>query len=175
MKRTTKIALCGLFSALGTVAFVIEGLFPPLFIPGAKLGVSNVFILLATIILGGGYGFCALIIKITLGSLFSGNISGILYSLPAGLISLSVEYLLLRFAKKISLPGVSVCGAVINSAVQNLVFCLITNTLSYLIYLPYLALIAVLSGLTVGFTVYLIIKVFRSYLDKGGEDNAKNI
>lgn len=159
MKKTTlKIALCGLFSALGTIAFVLEGLFPPLIIPGARLGISNVFILLATIILGGGYGLATLVIKVFLGSLFSGNLSAILYSLPAGLISLAIEYILLKFTTKLSVLSISVCGAVINVSLQNVVFCLVTKTSQYLIYLPYLALTGVISGLAVGFIVYLVVK-----------------
>lgn len=158
MKLTTKIALCGLFSALGCIAFIIEGLFPPLFIPGARLGISNVFILLATIILGGKYGFITLVIKVFLGSLFSGNLSAMLYSLPSGLIALIVEYILLKFTTNISVLAISVCGAVINVSLQNVVFCIVTKTSQYLVYLPYLALIGVVSGLAVGFTVYLIIK-----------------
>jgi hypothetical protein len=36
---------------------------------------------------------------------------------------------------------------------------LLTNTVEYLSYLPYLALVGVLGGVTVGLTVYLVIKI----------------
>jgi heptaprenyl diphosphate synthase len=153
-----KISLTGLFSALATIAFVIENLFPPLLMPGARIGVSNIFILLATVTLGATSGFITLTIKILLGSLFAGNVSSALYSLPAGLISLTLECLLLFKIKNVSLPAISVAGAVINTTVQNTVFCLITKVPEFFFYLPYLALVGVISGLTVGFTVYLIIK-----------------
>ncbi|MBQ3492686.1 MAG: Gx transporter family protein [Clostridia bacterium] len=153
-----KIATCALFSALATISFTLENLLPPIILPGARLGVANVFILLALISLGVSYGFIALIIKITLGSLFSGNISSIMYSLPAGIISLSLEVVLLKAVENLSVVSISVAGAVVNSTVQNLIFCLVTGAVEYLYYLPYLALIAVLAGLLVGFTVYLAIK-----------------
>ena len=54
--------------------------------------------------------------------------------------------------------SLSVSGAVLNTTIQNAVFCLIGKTAEYLCYLPYLSLIAILSGVVVGFTVYLIIK-----------------
>ena len=153
-----KFALCGILSALGVIAFVIESLFPPIFLPGARMGVSNIFILLAVIICGWQYGFAALIIKVLLGSLFSGNISAIMYSLPAGVLSLGAEILLLYFTKKISVVAISVFGAVVNTTVQNATFCLIIGIVEYFYYLPYLAAISILSGLIVGFAVCLTVK-----------------
>ena len=153
-----KVTLCAILSALGTIAFTIEGLFPPLFLPGARLGVSNIFILLAAIILGGKYAFITLMVKTVLGSLFAGNLSMILYSLPAGAIALMVELIIIYIIRKTSVVAVSVGGAVINTTVQNVIFCLITGASEYLAYLPYLALISVVSGLFVGFAVYLILR-----------------
>ncbi len=153
-----KVTLCAVLSALGTIAFTIEGLFPPLFLPGARLGVSNIFILLSAILLGGKYGFITLIVKTVLGSLFAGNLSMILYSLPAGAVALTVELIIIYIIKKTSVLAVSVAGAVLNTTVQNIAFCLITGASEYLAYLPYLALISVISGLFVGFAVYLILR-----------------
>lgn len=151
--------------SLSAIAFAIENLFPPIFLAGARLGISNIFILLCTIMLGAFYGYSSLIIKVLLGSLFSGNISSIIYSLPAGLVSLSIEIFIFYFIKNASIVCASVCGAVINSAIQNIMFCLVTNTSEYLVYLPYLSLISIISGLVVGFSVYLIIKYIpRKYI-----------
>lgn len=153
-----KITITAVLSALSTLAFMLENLFPPLFIPGARMGISNVFILFTIVAIGYEYGFMVMTVKILLGSVFSGNLSGVLYSLPAGLLSCGVQTFLVYFTKNFSLPAISVFGAVINSAVQNTVFCLITNTWEYLSYLPYLTLIAIVSGLIVGLATYLLIK-----------------
>lgn len=123
------------------------------------MGVSNVFILLCAIIIGSKYGYFSLIAKVTLGSLLSGNLSAIIYSLPAGLISLTVEILLLVTTKKVSILAISVAGAVLNTLIQNVTFCLVTHTIEYLSYSPYLALGGMLGGLIVGLTVYFIIKI----------------
>ena len=155
--KTFKFTLCAILTAFAIITFVIENLFPPLFFPGAKMGISNVFILLSLIILGPTYAFITLVVKTVLGSLFAGNISAILYSLPAGAIALSVEILAIVLLKKVSVVAVSILGAVINISLQNVTFCLLTNTIQYLYYLPYLALIGVVSGLIVGFTTYLIV------------------
>ena len=156
--KTYKATLCAILTCLAIIAFTIENLFPPIFLAGARIGVSNIFILLSTILLGIPYGYFALILKILIGSLFSGNLMSIMYSLSAGLISLSVEIIIIFFVKKTSLVSASIVGAVINSAIQNVVFCLVTNTINYLVYLPYLSLISVVSGLIIGFTVYLLVK-----------------
>lgn len=153
-----KLALCGLLSALSLITFLIENLFPPLIIPGAKIGLSNVFILLSALILGAGYGYITLIIKVLLGSFFSGNISAIVFSLPSGAIALTLEVIALYFIKRSSIISVSVLGAVVNITTQNLIFCIYTQTPQYLVYLPYLALIGVLGGIITGFAVYIICK-----------------
>lgn len=156
--KLKKISLCGLFSALALVSFIIEGLFTPLIIPGAKIGISNIFILLSTICLGWAYGYATLLIKVILGSLFAGNISAILYSLPAGIISLTLQIFCLYFIKKASITCTSIIGAVIHITIQNVLFCLYTLTTEYLVYLPYLALIGIIGGAITGFSVYLAIK-----------------
>lgn len=153
-----KVAFCGILTAFAAIAFILESLFPPIILPGARMGISNAFILLTLIFLGGKYGFIALCVKILIGGIFSGNVSSLLYSLPAGIISLSVQCLLLYKAKEVSIISTSISGAVINSTVQNAVFCIVTNTLEYLYYLPYLAFISVISGLVVGLIVYFSIK-----------------
>lgn len=157
-KPLFKITLCACLSALGTIAFTIESLFPPLFLPGARLGISNVFILLSAILLGGKYGYITLAVKTILGSLFSGNPSMILYSLPAGVVALTIELIIIYLIKKTSVLATSVAGAVINTTVQNLIFCLVTGAFEYLAYLPYLAIISLISGIFVGFAVYLVLR-----------------
>lgn len=156
--RLRKIALCGVITSFALIAFILEGLLPPLFLPGARLGLSNAFILLVALLCGWQYAFASLIIKIVLGSIFAGNISSIMYSLPAGLFSLTLQIILIFVLNRFSIVSVSVFGAVVNSTIQNLVFCLVTGSLEYLYYLPYLALISVFSGALVGFIVYLTIK-----------------
>ncbi len=157
---TKKITLCAVLSTLGALAFMLESLFPPLFLPGARMGISNVFILLCALVVGKKYAYISLVVKILIGSLFSGNLSSIMYSLPSGLISLTVEILLLYLIKNVSLLSVSVLGSVINVSVQNTVFCLVTGATEYLSFLPYLALISVFSGLIVGLTVHFSLKIF---------------
>ena len=170
MKKSRKIAYTALLACLSTLAFTLESLFPPIIIPGAKMGLSNIFILIALLSLGKFSAFSVLTVKVLLGSAFSGNLSSIMYSFPAGLIALGSEIAIIYTLKKVSVIAVSIFGAVINITSQNLVFCLVTNTFEYLFYLPYLALIGVISGVVVGLTTYLLYLLVLTKLknfDKG--------
>lgn len=155
-ETTKKIALCGILSAFACIAFMIENLFPPLFIPGAKLGLSNLFVLLALLMLGVKYAFFSLFAKVLVSCFFAGFASA-MYSLPAGTLALTAEILLI-YAVKTSLPCASVTGSVINVTVQNSIFCLIAGTPEYLVYLPYLATIAAITGFAVGTALFFTIK-----------------
>jgi heptaprenyl diphosphate synthase len=155
--KTARITLCAILSAFATLTFIIENLFPPLFLPGARLGLSNIFVLISAILLGGKYGFATLITKTIIGSLFSGNMSALMYSLPAGILALTVQIIIIYYVKNTSTVCASIVGAIINTTSQNVIFCIVTNTMEYLAFLPYLATIGVFSGLLVGFAVYLIL------------------
>jgi heptaprenyl diphosphate synthase len=119
------------------------------------------------ILLGAPYAYFTLMAKALLGSIFAGNISAVLYSLPSGIIALTIELLALNLTNRVSLTAISVVGAVINNIIQNVVFCLITGVWEYMSYIPYLIMIGALSGLVVGIIVYLIVKILpQSLYDK---------
>lgn len=165
-----KTAATGILAALAITAFALESLFPTV-VPGARLGISNAFVLFAAVYLGYGYAFTVLVVKATVGSLLTGNIFAITYSLPAGLISLAIEILLLRHAERFGLPAVSATGAVINATLQNLTFCLITGQAEYFVYAPYLTLIGAVGGVIVGLAVYFSVKRLPPL---GGSDDIIN-
>lgn len=155
---TKRLTVLAVVTALGLITFLIECLFPPLFIPGAKMGLSNIFSLAALIILGPAEALIVVAARTLLGCFFTG-FSALMYSLPAGVIAVSLEAVLLyTLHPKISLIAVSVIGAVTHNIVQNIIFALVTQSAAVLSYSPYLALIGAVSGLIVGLTVYFIVK-----------------
>lgn len=160
-----KIASLALLCALALLAYMLEGLFPPLFFPGAKLGLANVFTLLALVMFGPAEAGVTVLAKCLLGAVFGGNFSALLYSLPASFAALAAEALLYTlFFPKITVVSVSVAAAVVHAAVQNLVFALVTGMKETLIYLPYLAAIGAAAGVAVGFAVYLAVKTLPKNL-----------
>ncbi len=152
-----RIAFLGILISAALLAFMLENLLPPLFLPGAKLGLSNIFTLLAIILLSPLEALILLFVRTVLGCLITGNPFAIVYSLSAGLISLAIGLILIRLLPKISVVAISVACAVAHNIVQNLVFCIINDTMSLISYMPYLALIGILGGTVTGMAVYFII------------------
>lgn len=154
-----RIATLSVLTAMGLIMFMVESLFPPLFLPGAKMGLSNIFSLLALFVLGPTEALVLVIVRTTLGSLFTGNISTLLYSLTAGLVSVAVSTALVEFAyPRVSIVAISVVAAIMHNVAQNVVFCLVSNTPEMFAYMPWLALVGLLAGIIVGFAVWFILR-----------------
>lgn len=154
-----KVATLAVLTAMSLIVFVIEAQFPPLFIPGAKLGLANIFSLFVLLLYGPAEAAFVVICRSTLSAFIVGPISSLLYSLPAGLVSVALSALLIKTAfPKISIISVSVAGAVLHNAVQNTVFVLLNRAPEMLAYMPYLALIGAVNGAFVGFVVHLLVR-----------------
>ena len=160
MKFTARrIAYLSIMTALSLIVFLIESLFPPLFIPGAKMGLSNIFSLMTVVLFSPWEALILVVIRTIIGSFFTGGISTLIYSLTAGVVSIAItSFLYIFFKNKISLISISVAAAVTHNITQNTVYCLITNTPELFVYLPYLALAGVVAGALVGTTVVLLLK-----------------
>ena len=173
-KHTTKftarrVAMLSVLCAMGLITFMIESLFPPLFLPGAKMGLSNIFSMLTVFLLGVPDAIVLVVVRTVLGSMYS-NMSALIYSLTAGLVSVLATSAMVEFLyPKISVIAVSVVAAVLHNLTQNVVFCLVSNTPEMFAYMPWLALLGVVAGIIVGFAVWFILravplKIFASVL-----------
>lgn len=156
-KRITRIAF---FTAAALLLTVVENMLPPMFpfAPGAKIGLANLATLVALVILGYTDAYLILAVRCLLGSVFGGNMSALMYSVPAGFISLTVQALLYRFLWRwVSIMGISFTGAVVHNAVQVAVASIVVKT-NLMIMLPFMLGASVIAGLTVGIAAFLIIK-----------------
>ena len=163
-----KIAIIALLTGLSLVTFIIESLIPPIFIPGAKPGLANIFSLAALIMYSPIEAFAVVAIRTLLGSLFAGNISALLYSFTGGVVSMAISSLLLYLVHpKISVMSVSVAAAVAHNVTQNIVFVFISGTYLMFGYMPYLMLLGIISGALVGIVTMLIFRgVPKSVFEK---------
>ncbi|MCH5152616.1 MAG: Gx transporter family protein [Clostridiales bacterium] len=166
-----RVATLAVLTAMGLIMFMVESLFPPLFLPGAKMGLSNIFSLLTLFVLGPTEAIILVVIRTTLGSIFTGNISTIMYSLTAGLVSVVVSVILVEFIyPKVSIVAISVVAAVMHNLTQNIVFCLVSNTPEMFSYMPWLALLGVVAGIIVGFAVWFILRAVPTRIFVGVAD-----
>lgn len=155
-----RICRDALMTAAALLMFMIENLFPPLlsFAPGAKIGLSNVVTLITLVIIGVPDAFAVLVARCVIGSLVTGNPFAIVYSLPAGLVSLGLQTALyLTVFPRISLMAVSLSGAIAHNVVQLAVASLIAGVNMFTL-LPLMLAASVIAGLAVGFIAWLTVR-----------------
>ena len=163
-----KIATLAIFTALSLITFIIENQFPSMLIPGARMGLANIFSFAALIMYSPVEAFLIVAIRTGLGAVYAGNVSALLYSFTGGVVSMAVSSLLMYTAyPRISVMSVSVCAAVAHNITQNIVFVLISGTSLMFGYMPYLVLLGIVSGAIVGGVTMLIFKkVPKSVFEK---------
>lgn len=157
-KRAARLAL---LTALALLAFLLEGLFPPLIpaLPYVKLGLSNVFVLLCLLARGPGEAAVLVAAKCLLGSLFSGVFS-LAFSLPAGLLSLAVMTLLFRLLfPRCSACGLSMAGAAVHNLTQLGVYAVMAGSADIFALTPAVLLVSLPAGLLVGLIVFFCGKI----------------
>ena len=154
--RTKKLALSAILAALAMILSYVEAMVPmPVPIPGIKLGLANLVILLAIYRLGFKYALAINCIRIFVtGLLFTGAF-GILYSLAGGLLSLLVMYLLYRTGI-FSMVGVSMAGGVAHNLGQLLTACLIMSNIRLMSYFAVLLFAGIGSGILMGIVAWLV-------------------
>lgn len=154
-----RIAVIAMLTALSLITFLIENLFPPLIIPGAKLGLANAFSFAALIMFSPLDAFIVVIVRTLLGAVFAGNVSAVMYSFTGGIISMAVSSVLMYVVyPRISLIAVSVISAAVHNLTQNAVFVLVSDTSLAFSYAPYLLLIGAISGALIGAVITLLFK-----------------
>ncbi len=162
-----RIAWDGMFAALSLILSYIEFLLPPLLpIPGCKLGLANIVILWCVLRFGWADGVCVNLCRILLSSLLFGSVSGMLFSLCGGALSLLFLGLTYRgYPRIFSLFGLSAGSAVCHQAGQLLVTAVLYSPLSALGYSLWL----LAAGIVTGCVNALILLLLTRYLPLGKE------
>ena len=98
-KKSQRVALLGLFTALAMVLAYVEILLPPLFtaIPGIKLGLPNIAIIFVLYRMGVWDAAAVSFVRILAVSILFGNPMTFAYSVAGGLLSLTAMALLKHF------------------------------------------------------------------------------
>lgn len=145
-----KTAYIGLFLAVALICSYIETLIPFSFgIPGVKLGLTNVVIILMLYTVGEKEAFLVSILRIVLVGFLFGNMFSILYSLSGGLLSY-VMMVLLRKTECFSCISVSVAGGISHNIGQILVAAWIVQNFNIMFYIPVLLVAGLVTGLLIG-------------------------
>ena len=170
MKKLNKMIFLSLLVSIGLALSVLESAIPlPITVPGAKLGLSNMVILITLVLFGFKEGLIVGVLKSIVFVLVTGSISSLFYSLSGAILSCFAMYFVYKFFSKIfSLIGVSIFGAVAHNIAQVTVASLMMNNSRIYSYLPILLLMSLFTGYFVGLSsIYIssnLEKNFKNYI-----------
>ena len=151
-----------MLTAAALIIFIVELQIPnPFPIPGIKLGLANIVTVYAVYRYRAAEVAMLVAVRITLGSVFSGNVMALLYSACGSLFCLAGMLLLRRAIDEKHLWLSSVCGALLHNTGQMAAALLVTQTPSLLLYFPFLAVSGCLAGLFTGLCAQLIMPRLR--------------
>lgn len=153
-KRIKRITLLALFTSVALLLSYVEILIGPLFtgVPGIKMGLPNIAIMLVLYRIGTkeaiGVSFIRIIVSTML--LGYGGITALWYSLAGAALSLATM-ILLKKLDILSTVGVSVAGALAHNIGQIIVAMLLMQTTQIGYYMIVLSITGAVSGIFVGF------------------------
>ena len=164
MGKTKKLTLCALLIALALALSYTERFIPlqmvvPL--PGVKLGLANIVTLIALYLMGSKYAFAVLIPRCILGAVFGGGITGLMFSLTGGILSMTVMAIC-KNAPFFSVYGVSILGAAAHNIGQILAAMVLMHSVYIGLYLSYLLIVALFTGFATGAACAGVLRILKS-------------
>ena len=164
MKKTKRLVLLAMLTAVAMILSYVESLLPSVGIPGVKMGLANIAVIFALFRFGWKEAAALSLVRVVLVSLLFGSVGAMLYSLAGAVLSLAVMALLRR-TDRFSTVGVSVAGGVAHNAGQILMAMLILQTKQLLGYLPVLAVAGIGGGILTGLAAALLIRRIPKFED----------
>lgn len=155
-----KITLMGVLTAGAIVIGFLESFIPSIGIPGIKLGLANIVILIILYELGVVEAIIVDLCRVFLVGLLRGTLvsMGFLMSITGAALSLGIMILLHLVIKKFSIVGVSVIGSIFHVTGQILIAMIFLGTVYVVYYLPFIALSAIITGVLVGIIAGMVVR-----------------
>ena len=158
------IAYFGLLLTLALILSYVESLIPIFVsIPGVKLGLANLVVLICLYAYPSKYAFLISGMRVILAGLLFGSMFSILYSLTGAFFSLIVM-LLAKKVLKMGILGVSVLGGVFHNFGQLLVAMVVVSNYRIGYLFPYLLLSGILTGAAIGLIANGIVPYLKKHL-----------
>lgn len=164
--KIRQLTTLALFTALALIIFAVESAIPPVIpIPGIKLGLANIITLIVLRNYSAKDTILVLLMRILLSTFFFGQAMSLLYSLAGGLLCFAVMFLTNRMLKGHYLFLTSILGGIAHNAGQLGAAWLITRTAGILVYLPFLIVSGILTGLFTGLCAHFAQKYLIGFLN----------
>ena len=158
-----KVAYYGLFSTLAVLMSYVEMLVPlAVAVPGVKLGLANVVVLLVLYTMGPKDAVTISMVRILLSGLLFAGFAGFLYSVAGAVCSLIVMLVLFRWVR-LSVIGVSVAGGIFHNIGQITVAAMVVENTRLYYYLPVLLVAGVGTGIVTGILAKYTLPYLRKF------------
>lgn len=157
--KTRKLTRMALLTTVALTIFMVEAQIPPLVpIPGVKLGLANIITVYTMFALGPKEAGLIFLTRILLGSVFSGQMMSLIYSLSGGTLC----YLTMLFMRKLvtgkQIWVLSVLGAIAHNIGQICAAMYVLGSAAVLYYLPVLMISGMLAGLFTGLCAQVVLE-----------------
>lgn len=160
--KTKDLVRYSIFLATAVVAGYIEHLIILPFLSGAKLGLANSIGLIILYIYGRDKYIIFGLLRVLISALlFTGFGTAFFISLGGNILA-SIITLLLTLNKKISIYGLSICGAIFHGIGQVIIVSIIYQTIAMINY----SIILTITGIISGYLMALLSKTLLSKLPK---------
>ncbi|MDE6242148.1 MAG: Gx transporter family protein [Anaeroplasmataceae bacterium] len=158
MNKTKRLCIIAMLLAMAIVLNILES-FIHFGIPGVKLGLANIIILIMLYEFKSYEALAVDVLRIVLVGLLRGNFLSptFIMSLSGGLLSFLIMYLFSRI-KVFSPIGVSVLGAVSHATGQVIAAILMLGTQAVVYYLPFIGILSIGTGIISGIITRLYLK-----------------
>ena len=145
-------------TALAMILSFVESQIPAFVaVPGVKIGLTNIAVLVALYILGDKGALAINFVRIVSVALLFGNAMSLSFSLAGGMLA-TIVMILLKKLGRFSATGVSIAGGLCHNLGQIIMAMIILNTKAIFWYLPVLWLSGILSGFVIGIIGALVIR-----------------
>ena len=169
-----KLVLIAILTSLAIVLSIAESFIPSIGIPGVKLGLANIVIILVLYEVGILEAICINLLRVVLTSLVRGTFlsMGFLMSLTGAVLSLGIMILFYLLIKKFSVVGVSVIGSIFHVTGQIIIAMIFLGTPYMVYYYPIIGVSAIITGVFVGLVAQVIIKteVIKKQLNRNSAE-----
>ena len=155
-KYIRQITTMGMLVALAMVLGFVETLIPiNLGIPGMKLGLANIVVVIALFLFDIKTAVVVSILRIILIAMTFGNMSMMFYSIAGASLSL-LSMIAISKIKSFSLISVSIVGGIMHNVGQIICAAFVVRTNGVFTYLPVLMIAGLVSGALIGIVAGLI-------------------
>lgn len=164
--KTQKFVLLSLLTALGIAVGFFESFIPlPVAVPGARLGLSNIVVLVTIVNFSYREGLLVAVLKSVLLVLVTGSVSSFIFSFTGTLLSAIGMILAHRFLSKyLSLIGISEIGSFLHNLGQVFAAMFVLKNPMIISYFPFLAGLGLFTGYFVGLSANFISNNLKAVL-----------